>query len=439
MKFVFDRVNLKALTKELVALRRDLHRYPESGWTEYRTTVRLLEELETLGVPVRFGEEIHHRVTMYGLPDEKYDRDCYQRALQECGREDLLSKMKGGFTGCVAEIEGAHPGPVVAFRMDIDCNDVGETQDVRHFPVREGFQSLHPNLMHACGHDGHAAIGIGAIRLLLAYRDQIHGTVRIIFQPAEEGLRGAASITNSGALDGVDWIFGGHIGLKLNELGAVAASSRGFLASTKFDVTFKGRAAHAGASPEMGHNALAAASTAVLNLLAIPRHSGGSSRINIGTLHGGTGRNVIPEEAVMTLETRGLTTEINEYMSAAAERVCKSAAAMYECGYESRFMGAAGCAVCDPELVGRVIRSLKTVEGVSRIEEDFDFAGGEDFTTMMSRVQSKGGKATEMVFGCPIKAPHHNGFFDFDEQVIPLAAQAVAKIVLDLCSESDTK
>ena len=83
MKFVFDRVNLEALTKELVSLRRDLHRYPESGWTEYRTTVRLLEELETLGVPVRFGEEIHHRVTMYGLPDEKYDRDCYQRALQE--------------------------------------------------------------------------------------------------------------------------------------------------------------------------------------------------------------------------------------------------------------------------------------------------------------------------------------------------------------------
>lgn len=118
----------------------------------------------------------------------------------------------------------------------------------------------------------------------------------------------------------------------------VAASSRGFLASTKFDVTFKGRAAHAGASPETGHNALAAASTAVLNLLAIPRHSGGSSRVNIGTLHGGTGRNVIPEEAVMTLETRGLTTEINEYMYAAAERICKSAAAMYECGYESRFM-----------------------------------------------------------------------------------------------------
>ena len=126
-------------------------------------------------------------------------------------------------------------------------------------------------------------------------------------------------------------------------------------------------------------------------------------------------------------------------MYAAAERICKSAAAMYECGYESRFMGAAGGAVCDPELVGRVIRSLKTVEGISRIEENFDFGGGEDFTTMMSRVQSKGGKATEMVFGSPIKAPHHNGFFDFDEQVIPLAAQAVAKIVLDLCSESDAK
>lgn len=118
-----------------------------------------------------------------------------------------------------------------------------------------------------------------------------------------------------------------------------AASSRGFLASTKFDVTFKGRAAHAGASPETGHNALAAASTAVLNLLAIPRHSGGSSRVNIGTLHGGTGRQRHPRRSGDDAgNTRPLPTEINEYMYAAAERICKSAAAMYECGYESRFM-----------------------------------------------------------------------------------------------------
>ncbi len=433
MKFLFDRVDLDALAGELVAMRRDLHRYPESGWTEYRTTVKIIEQLEALGVPVRFGEEIHQRPDMYGLPDDRYADACYQRAVEEIGRDDLLSKMRGGFTGCVAEIKGGRPGPVVAFRVDIDCNEVSETLSPEHLPARLGFGSLHPELMHACGHDGHAAIGIGAIRLLLAYQDQLCGTVRIIFQPAEEGLRGAASIAKSGVLDDVNWILGGHIGLKLGELGAIAAASHGFLASTKFDVTFRGKSAHAGASPEMGHNALAAAATATLNLLAIPRHSGGSSRINIGTLRGGTGRNVIPEEAVMTLETRGLTTEINEYMAAAAERVCRTAAEMYECGYESRFMGAAGSAVCDPELVGRVVASLKEVEGVARIVEDFDFAGGEDFTTMMAAVQAKGGKSTEMVFGSPIRAPHHNGFFDFDERVILIAAQALAKIVMDLC------
>ncbi len=433
MKFAFDRVNLTEMADELIAIRRDLHRFPESAWTEYRTTVKIIEQMEKLDLPVRYGKEIHSRADMYGLPDDRYAQECYRRAKEECGREDLLAAMEGGFTGCVVEIKGDHPGPVVAIRMDIDCNDVAETLNPEHIPAREGFVSTHPNLMHACGHDGHAAIGIGAIRLLAAYRDQMHGTVRFIFQPAEEGLRGAASITKSGVLDGVNWIFGGHIGLKLNELGAMAAASHGFLASTKFDAIFKGRAAHAGASPEMGHNALAAAACAVLNLLAIPRHSGGSSRVNIGTLHGGTGRNVIPEEAVMALETRGLTTEINEFMTAAAERVCKAAAEMYECGYESRFMGAAGSAVCDPELVSRVIDSLGTIDGVTRIVEDFDFGGGEDFTTMMAEVQSKGGKATEMVFGTPIKAPHHNGFFDFDERVILLAAKAIAKIALDLC------
>ncbi|MEG1774719.1 MAG: peptidase dimerization domain-containing protein, partial [Oscillospiraceae bacterium] len=212
----------------------------------------------------------------------------------------------------------------------------------------------------------------------------------------------------------VDYLFGGHIGLKLGRLGVIAASGHGFLASTKFDVTFQGKAAHAGVSPEEGHNALAAASTAVLNLLAIPRHGAGSSRINIGTLHAGTGSIVVPERAVMEIETRGGTGAINEYMEAHAQRICRAAAEMYECEYESRFMGAAGSAVCSPELARFVMKSAAELSGVTEVLEDIDFGGGEDITYMINDVQAHGGMATEMMLGTEISAPHHNGRFDFD-------------------------
>lgn len=433
MSFQFNRVDTGKLSDELIAFRRDLHKYPESGWTEFRTTVKIIEKLTELGVPFRFGREIHSEENMFGVPSKQYLGYCEERAEKECGRGDLIAEMSGGFTGCVAVVEGAAPGPVVAFRVDIDSNDVAESGDEEHIPNKLGFASLHENLMHACGHDGHAAIGIGAIELLMKYRDMLAGKVIFIFQPAEEGLRGAKSITESGILDEVDYIIGGHLGLGLDRLGAIAAGSHGFLASTKFDAHFKGIPAHAGASPEMGHNAVAAAACATLNLLAIPRHGGGSSRINVGTMRGGTGRNVIPEYAELTIETRGLTTEINEYMEKSAQRVCRSAADMYECEYSSSFMGAAQTAVCDKELVEKVSCAIGELESVKEITEDFDFSGGEDFTTMMNRVQSHGGKATETVIGTPLCGLHHNGKFDFDERALLIGAECFAKIALDIC------
>lgn len=432
MEMRFDRVNLAALERELIALRRELHRYPESGWTEFRTTARIIEELEKLGLPVRFGPSIHVREKMHGLPSEEELEACWQRAMEETDRKDLVEQMRGGYTGCITTIEGALPGPTVGIRVDIDCNDVEEADDPKHVPAAEGFRSTHKNCMHACGHDAHAAIGVGAARLLCAYREELRGKVILVFQPGEEGLRGAASLTATGAFSECDYFFGAHVGLLDGQrVGVVAASGHGFLSSTKLDVTFRGVPSHAGASPELGKNALAAAATAVLNLLAIPRHHDGASRINIGTLHGGTGRNVIPGESVMTLETRGGTRAINEYMEAAARRVCQAAADMYECGCEIRFMGSAGDIVCDPPLAARVAELLRTVDGVEEVLPDVDFGGGEDVTTMMRDVQEHGGQVTELVFCMPLKAPHHNNYFDVDERVIGLGARIFATLALN--------
>jgi len=427
----FDRVDMTALEEELTSLRRDFHKYPESGWTEFRTTARIIGELEKLGLPVRFGPEIHVREKMFGLPKDEVLEACWQRAMEESDRPELIEKMKGGYTGCITVVEGALPGPTVGIRVDIDCNDVEEAEDEKHRPAACGFRSTHKDCMHACGHDAHAAIGVGAAKLLCAYRDQLHGKVLIVFQPGEEGLRGAASLTAAGNFSECGYFFGGHVGL-LDGLtvGTVAASGHGFLASTKFDAVIRGVPAHAGAVPEKGSNAMAAAATAVLNLLAIPRHSGGPTRINIGSLRSGTGRNVIPAEAELTLETRGGSTALNEYMEASARRVLQAAADMYGCTLETRFMGSAGDITCDQPLVERVVKILEGVDGVDKVLPDVYFGGGEDVTTMMRDVQEHGGQVTELVFGMPLTAPHHNNYFDVDERVILLAARVFATLAL---------
>ena len=170
---VFQNVDMEKLEREMQEIRRDFHKYPESGWTEFRTTARIISELEKLGLPVQYGPSIHVKEKMYGLPDPDVMEACWERAMKETDRPDLVEVMKGGYTGCLTVIEGALPGPTVGIRVDIDCNDVDETDGPDHLPTARGFRSVHPGCMHACGHDSHAAIGIGTAKILCACREQL--------------------------------------------------------------------------------------------------------------------------------------------------------------------------------------------------------------------------------------------------------------------------
>lgn len=425
-------IDMESLEKELIQLRREFHRYPETGWTEFRTTVRIIEELQKLGLTVRYGPEIHTTGSRTSVPDEAELNLLWHRAAEECGHSPLLDAMRGGYTGCVAVIEGARPGPTVGIRVDIDCNDLPETNDSEHIPVAEDFASCHSGCMHACGHDAHTAIGIGVAKILCACREQLSGKVILIFQPGEEGLRGAKSMVDAGILQGCDYFFGGHIGLHSLPTGTVCTGVTGILANYKLDVTFHGLSAHAAATPEKGRNALAAAATATLNLLAIPPHHEGISRVNVGTLQAGTGRNIIPDEAFMRLETRGATNNINEYMVQAARRICDAAAQMHGCTCEITPAGHSETAESDRCLADRAAQILAEVPGVTQIADSLNFGASEDVATMMSFVQAAGGKATELLFPMPLKAPHHNDHFDIDEKVIGLATRCFAQLALSI-------
>lgn len=204
--------SLEDCREALIRFRRDLHRHPEPGWKEFYTTARLIAALKDHGIPVRYGKEILHRDYLWGYPPQKELDVCMERAVSQGADAGIIKEMDG-FTGAMAVIETGNPGPVTALRFDIDCNDVGEDMDPCRLPVKNGFSSENCGCMHACGHDGHASLGLFVCLALNAIRKDLSGVIKIIFQPAEEGVRGAQSIAESGILDDVDWFLSGHLGM----------------------------------------------------------------------------------------------------------------------------------------------------------------------------------------------------------------------------------
>lgn len=421
------------LGTQLVNWRRDFHRHAETAWQEFRTAAIIAEELHKLGFSLKLGRQVIAEEDRMGVPADDSLEAAYERALNQGAPAHFAEHFRGGFTGVVGELDSGKPGPTVAVRIDIDANDLTESASTSHRPVREGFSSLNPGAAHACGHDGHAAIGLGVATLLVQHIGELCGVIRLIFQPAEEGTRGAKSMTTAGVVEGVDYFLSGHVGFGATRNGEISCGTRGFLATSKADVYFTGVSAHAGANPESGRNALLAAASTALALHGIPRHSAGASRINVGILRAGEGRNVIPPSAHLVFETRGATSEIDAYMMNEARRIIAGQAQTY--GVEAKIvpMGGALGAESDLHLVKRLLPVVKTVPGVREVREITELGGSEDVTYMMERVKEQGGLATYFMFGTAIAAPHHNCAFDFDESVLPVATHILFESIKELC------
>lgn len=425
---------------QLVADRRDFHRYAESGWTEFRTSSLIARRLERLGFEVLAGRSVCAVDARMGVPPDPVLEAHLLRAIDQGGDPEYVEAARGGFTGVVASLDGG-PGPTVALRFDIDALDLVESDVPIHRPAREGFASVNVGACHACGHDGHAAVGLGVAAVLSELRRSLRGSVRLIFQPAEEGVRGARSIVEAGHLENVDVLIGHHLVTGWG-LGEMAASMNGYAATRKFDVTFEGTAAHAGGSPEEGRNALLAAATAAIGLHALPRHRSGFTRVNVGRLEAGTGRNIVPGRALLVAEVRGETSALCDSMYERAVRVVESAASMYGCGAAVRSMGEAGTARCDVILAERV-KAIGARLGSLTFESADRMGGSEDFTEMMRRVQLRGGLATNIGVGADLHgvlrdAPDrsavlggHTPTFDFDERALGLAVHLLAALAID--------
>ncbi|KMY42707.1 amidohydrolase [Peribacillus loiseleuriae] len=410
--------------QSLIKWRRDFHKHAESGWVEFRTASIVASKLLSWGYEVHVGRDVINEDDRMGVPKTEVLEQEKKRALSQGADPEWVEQFSGGFTGVVGILDTGLPGPTIAFRVDMDALDIQEALSNEHRPTKEGFSSINANMMHACGHDAHTSIGLGVAYVLSQIKDQLKGIIKLIFQPAEEGVRGAKSMVTAGVVDDVDIFIAIHVGFEA-ELGELICGDLGFMATTKFDVTYTGEASHAGARPEQGKNALLAAATAALNLHAISRHSEGYSRVNVGFLQAGNGRNIIPNQAIFKVEVRGETTSINDFMYQKALQIIQSAADMYEVEVNIDIVGAAKSVESSEELISFISQQAKHINEIHTIQDSYKLGGSEDATYMISHVKERGGHAAYIVFGTTLSAGHHNEQFDIDENVIPIAVKTL--------------
>lgn len=385
----------KSIEAEIVKNRRELHQHPELSYKEKWTSRFVAERLRMLGVEVKTGV---------------------------------------GGTGVVGILQGARKGKVVALRADMDALPVQELADVP-------FRSRIDGVMHACGHDTHMAILLGAARLLSAHREKLRGTVKFLFQPAEEhgGRGGALPMIEAGAMKGprVDYVFGLHIssGEKSGEFGVKEGPV--MAAPDTFRVKITGRGGH-GSAPHETVDPIYVAAHVILALQGVSSRMIDPVRpfvITVGAVHSGTKENIIPDFARLegTIRTLDEATRkvAKRKIEDVAKGVCRSFGASAEVEFEK---DAYPVTVNDPRTTKRAVRVLKSIPG-AKVRMMDAIMGGEDFSRFLQKAPG-----TFYFLGTMNRAkgcvyPNHSARFKVDEDVLKLGSASLAALAFEFGKE----
>lgn len=401
--------------EELTELRREVHRTPEPGWSEFIATARLARAFAAAGFKLTYGPDFISPQFVRGRDADEVERGRLF-AIQNGVSVEKIRRM-GDSPGLIAEWDTGRPGRTIAVRIELDALAVEEPESISHLPYREGFSSVHRGVMHACGHDGHQAAAIGLARFIAANADRLAGRIKVICQPAEEGSRGAYPILQSGVLKDVDTLFCAHIAPEL-EFGTVVAAPTKLLSTTKIDFEFTGRASHAGAHPQSGRNALLAAANAAINIMALPRHEDGMTRVNVGQLHAGEGRNIVPSHAWMEVEVRGENAAVNRDLAAEALLRAQGAAMGFGVECRQRIVGEAIDFVPDAALTQLITVCARRARLCEKVIPTWPVNSSDDGTLLMRRVQEQGGKAGYFLVGGAFAGNAVQPAVDFDERAL---------------------
>jgi amidohydrolase len=374
-----------ALADEVVATRRDFHAHPELGYQERRTAGIVAARLRELGLDVR---------------------------------EHVAE------TGVIGLLRGARPGPTVLLRADMDALPIQETGDAP-------YRSTIPNVMHACGHDGHTAVLLGVARLLAGQRDSLPGTVKFVFQPAEEGGAGAKRMIEEGALESpsVEAAFGIHL-WNDGPVGAVGVRDGAFMAaSDSFDLVVKGQGGHA-AGPHRTIDPVVTAAHLIVALQTIVSRQVDplqSAVVTVGHIEGGHARNVIPDEVLLQGTVRTFDPGLRQAMPERLERTARSVCAAFggECGL--RYWFGYPPTVNDPGMADLVREAAREVVGEERLVVAPQVMGAEDMSYFLERVPGCFFRVGSANAERGLTRPHHNPAFDFDEDALPIGVEVLAR------------
>ena len=411
---------------QLVSYRREFHHYPENGWHEFRTSARIAEILTGLGYDVLMGPDVIEPASV-GEP-ERLTQEQIQaemdRAVRQGANPDFVARTKG-WPGVMAVLDTGREGPVSAMRFDIDCLPYDEPEKAGYRPYDEGYLSCNPKSVHACGHDGHTAIGLGIAEELLRRKDQLKGKIKLFFQPAEETFYGAQSIVDKGHLDDVMNFIAVHIALSAENKPlpshTIACGCRDFLSDRQLDVYLEGRAAHPCGASQDGKNALLAACSATLNIHSIAPHEAGLCRVNVGEIHAGVCANTIAPNAMMRIEYRGQYPAISEYAGKRIFDILDGTAKAYDLDYHYVDYGEVPAGASDYGMMEIVQRAAKQVPWFETVYFEGNVGGTDDAAVMITKVQQNGGIGSYVGIGADAACTVHDPEFDFDEDCLRAA------------------
>jgi len=335
------RKRAEELSSEIIEIRRDLHRHPEVSGKEFRTTQKVCDRLTELGIPFRKLEP----------------------------------------TGVIADIKGGKPGRCIALRADMDALEITEKTGL-------SYASENGGVMHACGHDCHVAMLLGTARILNEIRDELTGSVRLIFQPAEEIGAGARWVVEQKGLEGVDAILGQHVGNVLPAGTFGTALKESHAAGDEFTITVRGLSGH-GAKPEACRDATVAAAAIVLALQTMVSREFAPDEpvvVTVGQLHSGTRFNIISGEAVLNGTTRCYSKEVHEKLPVIMERIAKHTAESYGCTAELKTVNTTEVLINSAAMVDLCRETVTQLFGEEHYTVIPPTMGGEDFATYVNHV-----------------------------------------------------
>lgn len=385
----------RELAPKMVADRRTIHSHPEMAYDERQTSTLVQARLKNLGIPFRAG-------------------------LAE--------------TGVLAEIKGdLGDGPCVLLRADMDALPIEEQSGV-------AFASEIPGVMHACGHDAHTAMLLGAAQLLLERRSRFAGTVKLMFQPAEEGGAGAARMIEEGVLDGpkVEAAFMLHVRPEL-EAGQVSYGAGPLLAGADgFTITVEGRGGHA-ARPHQAIDPVVVGSHIVVALQTLVSREVDPTVpavVTIGSFNAGNRSNVIPDRAVLMGTIRAFDEKLFAHLEQRLKEVVAGVASSLRAKVGIEFEMSYPPSVCDPAMAERLGHSARSLLGPDAVQHSKPQMGAEDFAFVLQKVPGAMLWLGVKNPAWPEPKPLHTATFDIDESALPIGSSALAGVALDYLTDS---